>query len=400
MKSIETLFFIFIFLKQFYIFGSGSLQPADIIFLITFCIYLYKKRGFSIREIDKKLIVFFAFVYFINLTYYIFYLEKGFLISTFHYLFIILVIILFRELSIKEFVVNKVFLSNLGKILKLVLITQLVIFFTGKGRYFGKVRYMGTFNDPNQMAFNSYITFMLIFLIYNLLRKKLNIIYYIITIFLIIQTSSTGMLLGIISFSVLYMIFKTYRSIKYKKIKVLKVFIVVICSVIFCFLIKILNSDNINKPNTIFDQVEYAISKISGDDKKIIIFDRLEEKLFKVSENNQGSNILEDRGIDKMYIYPIYNLFGAGQGAYNRFDRSSLQNEIHSTLPSILFCYGIIPLIIVIRWGLNNLRRIPLEISAIYISLIIESFTLINQRQPLFWIIFMVGYLYKFEYKS
>ena len=385
MRYVEKFFLGSIFLKQFYIFQSGGLQIADIFFLVAFCIYIYIKRYFKVRKIDRKIMSFFAFVYFINLTYFFIYQNRGFLSTTMYYLFIIMVIILFRELA-----TSKDFLEKLARVLKINLVIQLVIFFSGMGRYYAESRYMGTFNDPNQMGFSIYISFMLIFLIYNLLRKKLNIIYYIITVFLIMNTSSTGMLFGIASFSVLYIVFKIYKLIKNRKMTIFKISLIIACSIGFSFII-------VNKPSNInLNKLEEILSIASGNDKPIIIFDRMEEKL---NRENQKQSVLEERGIDKLYKYPFYNLFGAGQGLYSRFKKAAHGGEIHSTLPSILFSYGIIPLIIIIIWGLSNLKKIPLEMSAIYISLILESFTLLNQRQPLFWIIFMVGYLYEFKDK-
>ena len=47
---------------------------------------------------------------------------------------------------------------------------------------------------------------------------------------------------------------------------------------------------------------------------------------------------LEGRGYDRIWKYPEYLVFGAGEGADDRFGWTA---EIHSTFAMVLFCYGI-----------------------------------------------------------
>jgi hypothetical protein len=51
---------------------------------------------------------------------------------------------------------------------------------------------------------------------------------------------------------------------------------------------------------------------------------------------------LATRGYDRLVNYPEYLFLGAGEGAYERFHSALYGSEIHSTLGSLLFCYGII----------------------------------------------------------
>jgi hypothetical protein len=47
------------------------------------------------------------------------------------------------------------------------------------------------------------------------------------------------------------------------------------------------------------------------------------------------------RGYDRIVNYPEYTLFGAGEGAYERFRSELYGSEIHSSYGTLLFCYGI-----------------------------------------------------------
>ncbi len=49
---------------------------------------------------------------------------------------------------------------------------------------------------------------------------------------------------------------------------------------------------------------------------------------------------LAGRGYDRIINHPEYLLFGAGEGAFNRFD-SFLDGEIHSSLGTLIFAYGV-----------------------------------------------------------
>ena len=378
MGLIQISFLIFIFLKQFYILSSGGLQPSDLFFILSFTIYIIKcirDNSFKINTIDKYIILFICLLTIINMSYFMIYKKFDFLISSFYYIYNFTVIILFRRLLKDE-----CFIKKLLKVLKLNLFTQIIIYLIGIGRYYESTRYMGTFNDPNQMAFYIYILFMLIVIVSDILKYKVKALYYLIAIFLIFETSSTGMLLGIGSFTLIY------ATVNYVQIKKeIKLNIKTLLSLIGILIILVVIS--IPNMNSIVKSIQ-----------DMPILNRVDEKISEISGNNTSSNnektIVKDRGLDKLLIYPEQILFGSGQGYYARFNKAYHMGEIHSTLPSILFYYGIIPTILIILWFIKNIKNIPLQVSAIYISLLIESFTLLNQRQPFFWMLFVLGHVY------
>jgi hypothetical protein len=55
---------------------------------------------------------------------------------------------------------------------------------------------------------------------------------------------------------------------------------------------------------------------------------------------------MEARGYDRILNHPEYVLFGAGEGAYNRFRSTLFGSEIHSAFGTLLFSYGIPGLLI------------------------------------------------------
>ena len=124
------------------------------------------------------------------------------------------------------------------------------------------------------------------------------------------------------------------------------------------------------------------------------MFSRVTDKFNRISSKNTNDHlwsVWQERGYDKLWIYPQYMLYGSGEGEYDRFILSAHSNEIHATLPSILFYYGIIPFLIILKWFYKKLKRVPFNLLIVYLALLMESFTLLNQRQALFWTIFMMA---------
>jgi hypothetical protein len=55
----------------------------------------------------------------------------------------------------------------------------------------------------------------------------------------------------------------------------------------------------------------------------------------------EADESVEMRGYDRLVNHPEYLFFGAGEGAYNRF-QSVLRSELHSSYGTLVFCYGVV----------------------------------------------------------
>jgi hypothetical protein len=67
----------------------------------------------------------------------------------------------------------------------------------------------------------------------------------------------------------------------------------------------------------------------------------LDERVLKRLESGGKEESMEMRGYDRMANHPEYLLFGAGEGAYYRF-QSVWPRELHSSYGTLLFCYGLV----------------------------------------------------------
>lgn len=362
-------------MKPFYWFSSGGLQIADVFFILSFGLYVFfvkKAEKISIDKNDKWLFYFVVCIVAINLFYGVLYGESNFIQASMYYVYNLLVVLTFRAYAEEQ----DTFLVNVARICKVNLVLQLLFYITGIGRYFAASRYMGTFNDPNQMAFFVYISLMMAFLISRIKGEKLSWVYHVIAMALIFFTASAGMLMGL----VLFYGFEALPKVRMLAQRQHSVRAILIGTAFLAALV--LFSPEIG---------DYA-----ADLSESSIVARAEEKLSRMNESAAGPTNIEERGIDRLYLYPEKLLYGAGESYQERFDRSYLSGEVHSTLLSMLFYYGILPTATLLYWIYKNIGRLSASNIAVVLSLFLESLTLLNQRQSLFWMIFvLLNVLYK-----
>ncbi len=387
-KVLEFLFLLYIFIKPFYIFESGNFQPGDVVFVFAFAAYLYYNFGANLIpcKFDYILIIFLFFVFLINFIYYSIYFDFEFMKSTLHYVFNICFVLVARVL-----VIDASFLKKLFWVCRAGIFLQLATYFLGIGRFYydeasqmESTRFMGTLNDPNQLAFFAFSLLMIMFIIEKIPEAKcsMNLLDYAAFVYIMFLTSSTGMLLALVTFGVSYIFVLMFsplaESDEKTRLRLLKILLIVVVLLI----VFLANKD-------------YFLAEM----QKSELFSRLLEKE-NLTTSTTGSklaktSIWQDRNIDKVYLYPIYNIFGAGQGHFIRFWKANSSGEVHSTILSIIFCYGIIPTTVFLYWVWSNLKHTSFYFLPAFLAIAVESVTLLNQRQPTFWLLFILAYGYR-----
>lgn len=318
-------------------------------------------------------IVFCLAVFTINIIYFLLIGKFKFILSILYFVFNLIAIIVF------SFVLeNKKFVMKMRSILKVNLLIQIIIYILGMGKYYGAERYMGTFNDPNQYSYFVLLSLTFIYIIND--KLEINTKDYpitIIAILLIIFSASTGMLLGLIILLLVKFLYEVNTKQIYKYITIILFFFIGI------FLIF---SDHI-----IYNTLE------KYNDNFLIM--RINDKLNRINNDSTVPTLLQERGYDKIIKNPQYILYGAGEGAYERFN-GYCDIEIHATFPSLLFYYGIGPFFILVAWIYKKIKDNKIKNILFLVPLFIESFTLLNQRQALFWIIILFCDYYKEDKKN
>lgn len=373
-------FFLFIFLKQFYIFPSGVAGAADICMFIAFLLVIMDCIGmkadiFQVQE-DRLLYLFLLFVVAINSCYWLQTEKREFLKYTIFWFYNVGAIWTFRKLTEWK---GEWFLLWINRIAKGNVVLQLIVYVTGQGRvfqeYWGATRYQGTFNDPNQLAVFVFMMIMLLYMYQCKYQDRTFWIFYILAMPVIIASKSTGVLLGLLVFTVMALLYIVYGIVcRYhisKRLCVLGMAGVGIVLVLFLW--------------WIWPSADFDVKMTDYD-----MLARIQEKIWKIIHGGLGELFL-DRGMDKLLLYPKYLLYGAGEGGFDRFVLARQCNEIHCCLFSIMFCYGILPTVIVLVWLIRNLRNTNPAMKCAVAGLLAESFFLINYRQPVFWMILLYG---------
>ena len=354
----QLFFLLFLLIKPFYLQRSGTLQIGDIFLVLSFFTY-YSCHEFTIDNKDKLLAGFLLCTVLINGVYSLL-LGRSLMISSLYFLFNFMVISCFRAYS-----KDSAFLAKIKRVFCVNIIVQVILYFTGIGDYWRSTyRYIGSYNDPNQLAFAVISAFFILCL----LKEKYIVIYFIMTAFLVYKTYSTGMLfsmiIGISMYAVAFL--RDFFMNRSKRIKTIHLIMILILILAILYMLVFRNGIGI-----VLDLSRF----------------RIDDKL------NKGSNVigsfLEDRNMMVIVEHPLYFLFGYGEGAFNRY--AGYNGELHSTMIATCYYYGIIPFGMFLIWIWKNIKNSTAKEWPVYIALIAEAFTLINHRQPTFWIIFVLG---------
>ena len=274
---------------------------------------------------------------------------------------------------------GKAFLTGINRVVKVNIGVQLLIYLTGRGRifreYWGAVRYQGTFNDPNQLAFFLFMMILLLYLYRCRFVDRSFPVFYVLALPVIAASKSTGILLGVLIFTVLAVLHALYRMGCRKgvsmKVWVLGIVIGVVLFGLFLW--------------WIWPAADFDVKTVDYN-----MLTRIQEKIWKVAHGGLLGLFL-DRGMEKLVLYPQYLLYGAGEGGFDRFTLASQVNEIHCCLFSVMFCYGLIPTLCLLVWLGRKLRYADAAMACAVVGLLAESFFLVNYRQPMFWMILLYG---------
>jgi hypothetical protein len=104
------------------------------------------------------------------------------------------------------------------------------------------------------------------------------------------------------------------------------------------------------------------------------------------SVGKQQDDSLAGRGYDRLWRHSGHLFFGAGEGAYQRFDPGAGAMELHSTWGTVLFSYGIAGLLsfLAILWA--SFRHAPRRYLFYFIPIALYGLTHQGLRFSLFWV--------------
>ena len=154
---------------------------------------------------------------------------------------------------------------------------------------------------------------------------------------------------------------------------VLKIFFAIFISIFIILIFKQLPGDNLSEVDFL-NNVKNRIVGIGND-----------------SDDN-----LAGRGYDRVLNHPEYLFFGAGEVDNSRFD-SFLGGELHSSLANLLFSYGIIGVVLFLNIIIYIIKGNKFEYYYVLMPIFMYSLTHMGLRNPFFWIVLAILYMYKTE---
>lgn len=364
------VFLLAVFLKQFYLFGSGGVQPGDLLFVLAFLGVLVSKGiSFRIAKKDLALLGFVVMTIVINLFHFATTGSRSFLLPCAYYLFNLMVVFGFRYIGSDER-----FACKLIILARAIFAFQLVLYVVHLGRWYDADRYMGTFNDPNQFGYYVLSLYFMAHLASAGISRKITLADDAIVLALLLTSLSTGMLAA---FAVLFVLKRVIIPLRIGVgLGILKSLAAVVAMAALFAGVPAMSATS-GVGGTISDAADRIAAKVS----KMADFS---------VQGEYSESIVLDRNLDKIILYPEYMIYGSGEGGWDRFDGTRNDHEIHSTWLGILFCYGAVPFVLLCTWTWINAKRKRDSVSVcVEIATIVESLLLANQRQPLFWLLLM-----------
>ena len=300
------LWSLVVVLMPFYVFDSGLPQPADLLGLMLLFILIRRwnaKLRPSLARPLKSLIVFMLYVIGVNIAWSFLLLtftldaKEGFLVAPSFYIFNGLTFLAFL-LMFQRY--GELLLWLTARLVLISLLLQVALAFVVP-RVVGRSIVM--FNNPNQLGYYALLSASIVLL--GQRRLRLSTIQIVVGLaassYLALLSASKAALASIAGLGTLLLISKL-RTI-------------VLMSLVFVVL---LFTDN--------------------------PFSKAMERAQMRIENDKSMQFVDERGYDRILTHPEYCVLGAGEGAYNRFRETSMigSHELHSSMGTLFFCYGIV----------------------------------------------------------
>lgn len=115
-----------------------------------------------------------------------------------------------------------------------------------------------------------------------------------------------------------------------------------------------------------------------------------ERVMLRVSDvGRQSDDSLAGRGYDRIVESSHLLLFGAGEGAYERFVNRDFTDdmEIHSTIASVVFCYGVPGLLALLCFGYRCYKLAPWQFCVVFLPVLAYGLTHNGLRFGYLWLL-------------
>lgn len=357
----------YIISNLFYVLPSGNPQPSDFMMAIVIGSAV-TGLAFKIRE-SQRLVVTISLMLFwiwqVNLAYYMFYSDTHFLWTNMYFLYNVGAFLAVHALF-QHF--GHTFARGLRATLLVALIVEVIAViitsFYWAPQTAGLHRSVGTYEDPNQLAYWAILALCSLLVLKP--EKRLGgieIVAMAATIYIVISSLSRSGLLGL---TIVLLVVLPGLRVKATWLGLLAG---------AAALAIVLSWANLRTLG--------AYAEESAPAQILVRFD----------ETDRDDN-LAGRGYERLWRFPEHLILGAGEGAYWRF-RGGIayeQTEFHSSLGNILFSYGIIGLGLVCSFLWEVFRRAPWQHKAYLLGPLAWGIFNYGFRFSMFWVFLAIVY--------
>jgi hypothetical protein len=308
------MFLVFLVGSCVYLFPPGMPQPADLLMAV---LVVALATGFIIKPpVDNDVvfvgILFVGYVALVNLFWFTQYHTPRFWLTALYYAYdfaALMVVVSLVKASRERFIATCRIAFAVAIVLEIIAVSVLPQ---------TKIRAIGTFNNPNQLGYWSLV----VGCCWLVLKRDQKLTA---TDFLVLcgagyLTATSLSKAAMLSFTLVLLIgMVVQRLTRSAKLMLLAMVFAGTSSVL-------LNPSSIERL--------FSIELVQRVDKRLAAI------------GQQGDDSAAGRGYDRIWKYPEHLIFGAGEGATWRFSGSEIvrekNKEMHSTLGTVLFSYGII----------------------------------------------------------
>ena len=358
--------YVYFFLSPLYVFSSGLPQPSDYVVAFLFFPWVLQSLSKLPRQIKSKLkpyLFFVGWTFCVNLVYANFLDAPNMLRYPVFYTFSLLFCLGISILS--SFYTPIAFFQLIQRLLVLASLTALILFISTWN--IGVFRHTGSFNNPNQAAYFGILVMCLaIISAWAINQWGILFITTVLSSSLLVVLTYSGsalfsQLVALTSLPILILSSKNVRSrVKY--------FLGATILVVYLSIPTVLLLDS-PRVNAVLNNWERRSA-------------RLEDK---------AENVVEQRGYNRILHFPEYIFLGAGEGEARRFTvEVGGPSELHSTLGTFLFSYGLVGIGLFFRFVFRTIKGAPIGIWIVVSAPLVYGITHQGARQPLFWLVFVL----------
>jgi hypothetical protein len=338
---------------------SGGPQISDIMIVVLTLLLLPKFITTIVKnETAKAMTVFIFYVIIVNLFWSLFYLDSGIAKNILFFVF---------NGSVFLIVMSQANRERFWKVTLYAVVASLFMQFAllPIGRLFAGFRPIIFFNNPNQLGYWALLVTCLLWLVNR--KLKLNQYLYI----------------GLLLFT-LFFVFLSLSRAGMASATLVAVFTLFVNSLKKTVIILII-------------LIPIGIANYQSVISNLEFVEKIEHRL----EHSGNSDNAEGRGYDRIWNHPGYLFLGAGEGRYGRF-RSGYLGEMHSSLGTLLFCYGVVGCFLLGLFIFMVVRNNQFTEYFILIPLAIYSLTHMGLRFSYFWIVlaFLAAYTIPYTVKD